>query len=131
MPIVAGVIDGGDIASVKFTANYLGCEIRDQTCICHKLNNIIKRILEDYFLKTYLIDLRTFIKRIRQSKPFEDLWDQCCKQFYEKTISLPKDTPTRWSSTINMLKKATEVKLAIERMYNITQGNKDHRVYMR
>lgn len=45
----AGVIDGGDIASVGFTAEKLECEIKDNTCICHLLNNLIKRILQDYF----------------------------------------------------------------------------------
>jgi hypothetical protein len=60
---------------------------------------------------------------MRQSKPFEDAWNESCKQFYEKEIILQKDTPTRWSSTIIMLQKATTAKNAIERLYNACTGN--------
>jgi hypothetical protein len=44
----AGVVDGGDVVSVKFTAEKFKSEIKDQTCICHQLNNLIKRMLDDY-----------------------------------------------------------------------------------
>ena len=39
----AGVVDGGDIQSVKFTSKKLNCvtPIKDNTCICHRLNNNI------------------------------------------------------------------------------------------
>ena len=57
----------GDIASVKFTAQMLGCIIKDATCACHKLNNIIKRIVGDYFEEVYLLEWRAFIKRLRKS----------------------------------------------------------------
>jgi hypothetical protein len=52
--LFAGVIDGGDIASVKFTAAKLGVELKDNTCICHQLNNLVKKIIEDYFEEAYL-----------------------------------------------------------------------------
>jgi len=50
----AGVTDGGEIASVNETAQFLECEIQDRTCICHQLNNIIKKMLSDYFEETFL-----------------------------------------------------------------------------
>ena len=124
----AGVIDGGDIASVKFTATALNAEIKDQTCICHRLNNIIKRIIEDYFENVYLIEWRAFIKRIKQSKPFDELWLQCTTQLYDKEIMLQQDTPTRWSSTVMMLHKAFSVRLAVERMHICTVGT-EHNVF--
>lgn len=123
----AGVIDGGDIASVKYTAEALNAEIRDQTCICHLLNNTIKRLLNDYFENVYLTEWRSFIKRLRQSKPFEELWIQCTTQVYGKEIVLQQDTPTRWSSTVVMIQKAFSVRLAVERMHNCTV-NTDHYV---
>jgi hypothetical protein len=52
--LFAGVIDGGDIASVKFTAAKLGIELKDNTCICHQLNNLVKKIIEDFFEEAYL-----------------------------------------------------------------------------
>ena len=123
----AGVIDGGDIASVRYTAAALTAEIKDQTCICHQLNNLIKRIIGDYFEEIYLVEWRAFIKRIKQSKPFEDLWNECTTQLLGKLIMLQKDTPTRWSSTVMMLKKAFLVRLAVERMRIVTAGS-EHQV---
>jgi hypothetical protein len=124
----AGVIDGGDVTSVKYTAAALDAVIKDQTCICHQLNNLIKRIIGDYFETIYLVEWRLFIKRIRQSKPFEDLWIESTTQLYGKPITLQKDTPTRWSSTVMMLKKAFSVRLAVERMLIVTAGT-DHQVF--
>jgi hypothetical protein len=77
----AGVVDGGDIASVRFTAQAMNGQIRDQTCICHQLNNAIKRILTDYFDELVLNEWRRFIKRIHQSNPLLELWGQCCVQY--------------------------------------------------
>jgi len=125
----AGVIDGGDIASVRYTAAALNTEIKDQTCICHQLNNLIKRIIGDYFEDIYLVEWRAFIKRIRQSKPFEDLWNECTTQLYGKPITLQKDTPTRWSATVMMLKKAFMTCLAVERMRIVTAGT-EHKEYV-
>lgn len=121
----AGVIDGGDVASVKYTAAALNADIKDQTC--HQLNNLIKRIIGDYFETIHLVEWRLFIKRIKQSKPFEDLWIESTTQLYGKPITLQKDTPTRWSSTVMMLKKAFSVRLAVERMLIVTAGT-DHQV---
>lgn len=92
----AGVVDGGDIASVKFTGKELGCDIKDNTCICHRLNNLIKRMLGDYFEKIYLEDWRGFIKRTNFSHPFREAWDKCCLLSYDNKIILQKDTPTRY-----------------------------------
>jgi len=125
----SGVIDGGDIASVKYTAMKLGGEIHDQTCICHKLNNIIKRMLTDYFESDYLTEWRAFIKRMRQSNPFRELWINCCKQYNGNEIILQQDTETRWSSTISMMAKALTVIEATERMYNVT-NNTEHRDFV-
>lgn len=87
-------------------------------------------MLEDYFEDSYLAQWRTFIRRIRKSHPFAELWNQCCEQFYGKGIILQIDTPTRWSSTVAMLAKAVTVKEAVERMMNCTrmQDNKEHLV---
>ena len=49
---------------------------------------------------------------------------------YGKEIILQKDTETRWSSTVAMLTKATSVKHAVDRLYNLTQlEHKDQHVY--
>ena len=49
-----GVIDGGDIASIGETAISLQCSIHGHTCICHILNNAIRRIFEKYLENNYL-----------------------------------------------------------------------------
>jgi len=118
----AGVIDGGDVASIKFTSKKLDCTIKDNTCICHQLNNIIKRMLNDYLEADYLTNWRTFVARTHKSHPFNEIWEECCQQFYGAKKILQLDTPTRWSSTVMMLAKAVTVKLAVERMYHTTQA---------
>jgi hypothetical protein len=43
----AAVIDGGDIGAASVVGKLFGCEpgkFKDQTCVCHQLNNIIKKI---------------------------------------------------------------------------------------
>jgi hypothetical protein len=91
----AGVVDGGDIASVKHTAARLNVEIKDNTCICHRLNNLIKRMLTDYFEEVYLEDWRKFVRRTNQSHPFHEAWDRCCLLIFNEKITLQIDTPTR------------------------------------
>jgi hypothetical protein len=78
--------------------------------------------------EVYLVEWRAFIKRIKQSKPLEDLWNECTTQLFGKLIMLQKDTPTRWSSTVMMLKKAFFVRLAVERMRIVTAGT-EHQVF--
>ena len=83
----SGVTDGGEIASVKETAKSylfycmflicyreLKCHIEDRRCICHQLNNIIKKMLCDYFLKSFIIPWRGFIKLIKKSDSFKKAW---------------------------------------------------------
>lgn len=69
--------------------------------------------------------------RLRQSKPFEELWNECCRVSLGKEVILQPDTPTRWSSTVNMLCKAVEVKLAVERMVIASNEKKNHEVNFR
>lgn len=121
------MIDGGDVHSVKFTAAKLNTVIKDKTCVCHQMNNMVKRMVEDYLEQDYLKDWRSFVSRIRRSKPFEDIWDENCMQKYGKKIILQLDTPTRWSSTVLMIQKAFSCKLAVERMYNTIESD-EHKV---
>lgn len=122
-------MDGGDIASVKYTAQKLNCFIKDETCICHQMNNIIKRMLGDYFENIYLNEWRTFVKRIHKSNPFSEAWDHSCQQCYNEKQILQIDTPTRWSSTVFMLQKAVKVKDAVERMFRSSKKDED-KVYV-
>ena len=71
-------------------------------------------MLDDYFEDNFLAKWRLFVSRLRQSKPFEELWNECCRASLGKEVILQPDTPTRWSSTVNMLSKAVEVKLYVE-----------------
>jgi len=131
----AGVVDGGDIHSVKFTSAkfideelYPDLKIKDQLCICHQLNNVIKRMLSDYLGTNYLAEWRTFVKKINTSNPFRELWQRCCNEVFEKEITLQIDTETRWSSTVSMLEKAVFVQAAVERIYNLTL-NHEYQAY--
>lgn len=80
---------------MKFTAAALGVQISDNTCICHKLNNLVKKMLSDYFEDVCLTDWRNFIKRLNKSHPFREAWDRCCLLTFEEKIILQLDTPTR------------------------------------
>jgi hypothetical protein len=86
-------------------------------------------MLDDYFEDNYLAIWRPFVSRLRQSKPFEELWNECCRVSLGKEFILQPDTPTRWSSTVDMLSKAVEVKLAVERMVIATNDKKNHEVH--
>jgi hypothetical protein len=89
------VVDGGDIGSVKFVAAELKREVKDNTCVCHMLNNLIKRCVTDYLDDVYLAEWRTFIKHLNQSQPFREAWDRVCQLHYNEKKVLQKDTPTR------------------------------------
>ncbi len=117
----AGVIDGGDISSVRETAKQLQCNIKDNTCICHMLNNLIKRMLTDYFENVFLVEWRTFISKLRKSNPFRELWAESCRASLEsEEVVLQVDTPTRWSSTVSMMQKAFSVRKAVNLLYLMT-----------
>lgn len=88
----AGVVDGGDISSVRYTSVALNTQIKDNTCVCHKLNNLIKRIVGDYFGEHYLEPWRLFIKRTNKSHPFREAWFRCCEITYGEPVILQIDT---------------------------------------
>jgi hypothetical protein len=105
----AGVVDGGDISSVKFTDWVVLFETKRVSVTFY----IIKRIVNDYFEDIYLLEWRQFVKRIRKSHPFAESWDQCCDFCYQERIVLQVDTETRWSSTVAMIAKAYRVREAV------------------
>jgi len=74
---------------------------------------VIKRLLSEHLENDYLVLWRQFIRRIKQSNPFKIAWDKSCIEKYSKVISLQKDTPTRWSSTVSMMEKCASVKDAV------------------
>jgi hypothetical protein len=80
---------------VRYTSVALNTQIKDNTCVCHKLNNLIKRIVGDYFGEHYLEPWRLFIKRTNKSHPFREAWFRCCEITYGEPVILQIDTPTR------------------------------------
>ncbi len=99
----SGVTDGGEITSVKHTEaalpksnKYLNT-IEERLCLCHRLNNAIKRTLNDYFGRNYLSEWRAFVTHINFSNPFNELFEECKKkELGEKCkIKLQKDCETR------------------------------------
>jgi len=119
------VLDGGDVASIKETEKALSCTILGHTCICHQLNNAIRRVLDNHLSSNYLKQWRKFVKRVNRSHPLGELWQECCMQCYQKKKSLQKDTKTRWSSTVVMLRKATKLQKAVEMMWLLTGKRKE------
>ena len=119
------VLDGGDVASIKETEKALSCTILGHTCICHLLNNAIKRVLDDHLGSNYLRQWRKFVKRVNRSNPLKELWEDCCIRCYEKEKGLQKDTRTRWSSSVVMLQQATKVQQAVEMMWLLTGRRKE------
>lgn len=106
----SGVTDGGEITSVKFTAQNLPTQkqymkrIQERLCLCHRLNNAIKDILKAYFETPYLITWRAFISRINYSNPFNELFEECKKkQLGENCVTrLQKDCETRYFFKISI-----------------------------
>lgn len=80
---------------MRYTSVALNTQIKDNTCVCHKLNNLIKRIVGDYFGEHYLEPWRLFIKRTNKSHPFREAWFRCCEITYGEPVILQIDTPTR------------------------------------
>ena len=126
------MIDGGDISSAQFTAEMLECAgdwFKDQRCVCHQLNNVVKKVLSlEEIENSILIPWRTFIKRIRQSNPFSEMWDKSCFEILGKTVQLQKDTPTRWSSTVRMMEKALLVMKVVPEMTHRCRDLLEHQV---
>lgn len=114
--LFSGVTDGGAVSTVPFTASKLGYKIEARNCSCHQLNNMIKKIVSCYLEADYLVPWRAFIKAINQSNPFKEAWDKCCVGAFGKKIKLQKDCPTRWSSTVVMIRKAVKTKEAVKQM---------------
>lgn len=78
-------------------------------------------MLTDYFEADFLIEWRVFIAKIRKSNPFKELWAECCRATLESNeVVLQVDTPTRWSSTVNMMQKAFSVRKAVNLMHLMT-----------
>jgi hypothetical protein len=117
----SGVFDGGDVSSVQTTAEVLECHIEARRCVCHLLNNAIKKVINEHLgSKQHIEDWRCFVSRINFSNPCKETWDDICKATFGKTITLSKDCPTRWSSTITMLQSALQVKRAVQAMRAIS-----------
>jgi hypothetical protein len=116
--IHSGITDGGEIASVAFTDNslpisnkFLG-KIESRLCICHQLNNIIKKILKLHLETYYIIPWRNFICHLNHSNPFFEFFCECRSQFFGPNCRerLQRDCETRWTSTLVMLAKAEKFK---------------------
>lgn len=84
----AAVTDGGEFASIKETETVLKCKIDGRRCLCHLLNNVIKRLLNDYFEETILGQIRKFISQVNYSDPFKKSWDEACTLKFHKTVCL-------------------------------------------
>jgi hypothetical protein len=99
----SGVTDGGEITSIKHTANAIPRSqqvrgsIQERLCLCHRLNNAIKQLLQDYFGETYLVQWRSFISRINSSNPFNELFEFCKKKELGENCKtkLQRDCDTR------------------------------------
>jgi hypothetical protein len=168
------VIDGGDIGAAAVVGRLFNVDknwYKDQTCVCHQLNNIIKKILskprnptptkkkgqeekwksqtesddeisesqsEEMLVETnkpnasintpkaqqkpniledFLIPLRRFIKALRHSHPMREAWLQNCTNLLGKPVELQPDVATRWSSSVEMLRKAFKLKTAIQMFF--------------
>ena len=85
-------------------------------------------MLTDYFETNYLVSWRKFISTINMSNPFKEAWDDVCKSKFLKTVKLQQDSPTRWSSTVAMLKKAVKVQDAVNMMVGVAPL--DQRVFI-
>ncbi len=85
---VAGVTDGGEIASIKYTAQLFNSDIEERYCLCHMLNLVIKKFIEDYFADSYLIQIRSFISQINYSNPFNISWNDACIATFKKKVRI-------------------------------------------
>ena len=108
------VIDGGDIGCAKYVGEAFECEkdwFKDETCVCHQVNNAVKHVLsQPEITDVFLVPWRKFVKRLRKSHPFAELWEKSCLEVLKKEVILQPDTPTRWSSAVAMMTKAVSVK---------------------
>lgn len=119
-----GVTDGGEIASVSHTSTVLSNKnkymktIESRLCICHQLNNTLKRFLVGYLGKKYILPWRGFISHLNFSNPFFELFCSCRSQVFgkENKEKLQRDCETRWSSTALMLQKAEKFRKVVNLM---------------
>jgi len=123
--IHSGVTDGGEIASVVHTANSFPDthkflkKVESRLCICHQLNNIIKKFLKNYLETYYIVPWRNFIAHLNHSNPFYELFCECRTHFFTAANKekLQRDSETRWSSTLMMLAKAEKFKEVVIYMF--------------
>jgi len=175
------VIDGGDIGAAAVVGKLFDVNknwFKDQTCVCHQLNNIIKKIFcmprnpkpknskkkieewqsesdsdddeisnseeenevmnveklqdsanepektaEPNILEDFLIPMRRFIKALRHSHPMREAWIENCNLFDGKPVEFQPDVATRWSSSVNMLRKALKHRTKLQMF--LLRVNKD------
>jgi hypothetical protein len=67
-----------------------------------------------------LKEWRSFVGHINSSNPFKELWDKLCEYNYSRTVKLQTDCPTRFSSTITMLRQAVAWKDVVEEIWKWT-----------
>jgi hypothetical protein len=180
------VIDGGDIGAANVVGKLFEVDknwYKDQTCICHQLNNIIKKIFcrprnprpenskkkkkieeewrsesdsdddevsdseeneemnverpkdsanepekttEPNILEDFLIPMRRFIKALRHSHPLREAWMENCNLLDGKPVEFQPDVATRWSSSVNMLRKALKHRAKLQMF--LLRVNKDQLV---
>jgi len=116
--IHSGVTDGGEISSVRFTSDALpdsrklSGKIENRLCVCHQLNNAVKRFLKDNLEVSYLLPWRSFIAHLNYSNPFFEFFSVCRSKILgeDNKERLQRDCETRWSSTLKMLAKAEKFK---------------------
>lgn len=71
----SGVTDGGELASIKHTSAELGDRflknnIEERHCLCHILNNAIKKFLLDYFGQVCMLSFCYWRLYLNYSKQF-------------------------------------------------------------
>ena len=77
-------------------------------------------------LEDFLIPMRRFIKALRHSHPMREAWIANCNLFDGKPVEFQPDVATRWSSSVNMLRKGLKHRTKLQMF--LLRVNKDQLV---
>ena len=92
-------------------------------CLCHVLNIAVQESME--FQINTVSKVRTFFSKIKNSPKKMEQFKEKCRLSGDKFTKPQVDTPTRWSSTYNMLNNAFNMKNSINIYLNDSNQDVD------
>lgn len=100
-----------DLDNIVFNQIQIQKNLPSMSCLAHSIQLVVKDGLKDDSVQKFLTKIRSLVKKVRVSSVnTESLLKKCGK-------TLIMDCPTRWSSTLYMIKRFLDLRSAISSLF--------------